>query len=167
MLSFTLPSWVRGLALASVLTTLACSSDSPASPGGGGTTTTNTVTVNGSTLKVAIAATNAARTKGLMGVTSMASDSAMLFVFSDDRQRGFWMKDTPLPLAIVFLDANKKVVFMAEMPANTTTVYGAFNAPMMRYAIEANQGWFTAHGVTLGMTATFTLPSTLTIEPDA
>ena len=43
---------------------------------------------------------------------------------------------------------------------------GAFNAGLMRYAIEVNQGWFASHGVAVGMTATFTLPSGLTIEPD-
>ena len=129
-------------------------------------TAPNTVTLNGATLTVAIAATNAARTKGLMGVTTMAADSGMLFVFADDRQRGFWMKDTPIPLSIAFLDASKKVIFLADMTPNSTTVVGAFNAGLMRYAIEVNQGWFASHGVAVGMTATFTLPSGLTIEPD-
>jgi uncharacterized protein len=166
-MSFPLPFWLRRAAVgAMVAVTAACSGDSPSSPNNGGGTT-NTLQLNGSTLKVAISATNAARSKGLMGVTTMASDSAMLFVFSDDRQRGFWMKDTPIPLSIVFLDANKKIVFMTDMPPNTTTVYGAFNAPQMRYAVEANQGWFASHGITVGMTASFTLPSGLIVEPDA
>ena len=96
----------------------------------------------------------------------LAPGSGMLFVFADDRQRGFWMKDTPIPLSIAFLDASKKVIFLADMTPNSTTVVGAFNAGLMRYAIEVNQGWFASHGVTVGMTATFTLPSGLTIEPD-
>ena len=76
------------------------------------------------------------------------------------------MKDTPTALSIAFFDASKKVVFLADMPANSTTLYGGLNAPQMRYALETRQGWFASHGVTLGMTASFTLPSTLTIEPD-
>ncbi|MFA6168119.1 MAG: DUF192 domain-containing protein [Gemmatimonadaceae bacterium] len=142
-------------------------SDSPSSPPGSKPPIPNTVTLNGATLKVAIAATRASRTQGLTGVTTMAADSGMLFVFSDDRQRGFWMKDTPIPLSIAFLDASKKVIFMADMAPNTTTVVGGFNAGLMRYAIEVNQGWFAAHGVTLGMYATFTLPTGLVVEPDA
>jgi hypothetical protein len=97
----------------------------------------------------------------------MAADSGMLLVFADDRQRSFWMKDTPIPLSIAFLDASKKVIFMADMTPNTTTPVGGFNAGPMRYAIEVNQGWFAAHGVTLGMYATFTLPTGLVVEPDA
>ncbi len=159
----------RGLMSAAALTLAACGGKSPtdATPTPTPTPTTNSVTFGASKATVAIAATRAARAQGLMGVTTMAADSGMLFAFADDRQRGFWMKDTPMPLSIVFLDASKKVVFMAEMPANTTTVYGGLNAPQMRYAIEANQGWFTAHGVAVGTTATFTLPSGLTVEPDA
>lgn len=140
-------------------------SDSPSGPPGS-PPATNTVTLNGATVKVAIAATRASRAQGLMGVTRMAADSGMLFVFADDRQRGFWMKDTPIPLSIAFLDASKKVIFMADMTPRDTTAVGLFNAGPMRYAIEVNQGWFASHGVTLGMYATFSLPSGLVIEPD-
>lgn len=126
----------------------------------------NTVTVNNASLTVAIAASAATRQQGLMGVTRMAADSGMLFAFADDRQRAFWMKDTPIPLSIAFLDANKKIIFLADMVPNSTAVVGGFNAAPMRYAIEVNQGWFASHGVTVGMTATFSLPSGLAIESD-
>jgi uncharacterized membrane protein (UPF0127 family) len=127
----------------------------------------NTIVINNATVTVAIASTNAARDNGLMGVTRMAADSGMLFVFADDRQRAFWMCHTPIPLSIIFLDANKKIIFMADMAPNTTTIYGGLNAAQMRYALEVNQGWFASHGITLNMFATFTLPAGLVIEPDA
>lgn len=141
-------------------------SDSPSSPPGSTAPTANSVTLNGATVKVAIAATRASRAQGLMGVSRMAADSGMLFVFADERQRSFWMKDTPIPLSIAFLDANKKVIFLADMTPNTTTPVGGFNAGPMRYAIEVNQGWYASHGVTLGMYATFALPAGLVIDPD-
>ncbi len=141
-------------------------SDSPSSPPGSNPPTANSVTLNGATVKVAIAATQTARAKGLMGVTQMAADSGMLFLFADDRQRGFWMKDTPIPLSIAFLDANLKVVFLADMTPNTTTVVGGFNAPLMRYALEVNQGWFAANGVAVGMTAILKYSSPPVVESD-
>jgi uncharacterized membrane protein (UPF0127 family) len=53
------------------------------------------------------------------------------------------------------------------MPANSLATYPpGLNSPPLRYALEVNQGWFAAHGITLGMTAVFTVPSSLTIEPD-
>ncbi len=123
----------------------------------------NTVTVNGAIATVAIAATRATREQGLMGVTKLAADSGMLFVFADDRQRFFWMKDTPTPLSIAFIDLNKKIVFIEDMAPNTLVTHGG---PMMRYALEVNHGWFAAHAVTVGMTVAFVLPTGIVIEPD-
>ncbi|MBA4070364.1 MAG: hypothetical protein C0497_00780 [Gemmatimonas sp.] len=156
---------LRRVAAVVLLGAAGCS-DSPSSPPGSNPPIANTVTLNGATVKVAIAATRASRAQGLMGVTQMAADSGMLFVFADDRQRPFWMKNTPIPLSIAFLDASKKVIFLADMTPRDTTVVGLFNAGPMRYAIEVNQGWLAAHGVTLGMYATFSLPAGLVIEPD-
>lgn len=145
---------------------VACGGKSPTDATPTPTPTTNTVTFGNTTATVALAATRVARDQGLMGVTKMATDSGMLFVFADDRQRAFWMKDTPIPLSIAFLDANKKVVFLSDMVPNTTTNVGGFNAPQMRYALEMNQGWFASHSVAVGTYATFTLPSGLVIETD-
>lgn len=139
--------------------------DSPSSPPGSNPPTANSVTLNGATVKVAIAATQTARAKGLMGVTQMAADSGMLFLFADERQRGFYMKDTPIPLSIAFLDASRRVVFLADLAPNDTTTVGWLNAPAMQYALEVNRGWFALHGVRLGMTASFTLPAGIAIDP--
>lgn len=152
--------------VAAMLLLAAGCSDSPSSPPGSSLPTANTVTLNGATVKVAIAATQTSRAKGLMGVTQMAADSGMLFVFADERQRGFWMKDTPIPLSIAFLDASLKVVFLADMMPNSTTVVGGFNAPQMRYALEVNQGWFAARGVAVRMTATLRYSAPPVIESD-
>jgi uncharacterized membrane protein (UPF0127 family) len=155
------------LALCAAALAIACGGGgSPTDAGGPPSPTQSTLVLNGSTLNLTLAATCAARTQGLMGVTNLDSDAGMLFVFADDRQRAFWMKDTPTALSIAFFDANRKVVFLADMPANSTTIYGGLNAPPMRYALEVRQGWFASHGVTLGMTAAFTVPASLTIEPD-
>ncbi|MHB1312063.1 MAG: DUF192 domain-containing protein [Gemmatimonadaceae bacterium] len=161
-MSLRLPLVGRRAAALLALCAAGCGGDSPTDSG----PPPNTLTLNGATVNFTLAATCAARTQGLMGVTTLDADAGMLFVFADDRQRGFWMKDTPTPLSVAFFDASKKVVFLADMPAYSTTVYGGLNAPQMRYALETRQGWFAAHGVTVGMTAAFSLPATLTIEPD-
>ena len=98
-----------------------------------------------------------------MGVTSLGANSGMLFAFADDRQRFFWMKDTPIPLSIAFIDSDRKIVMIEDMAPNTLTTHGG---PQMRYALEVNQGWFASRGITTGMTASFTLPAGLTIEAD-
>jgi len=167
LMSFRYPSIGRRAVTLLALGVAACGGGgSPTDAGSTPPSSQNTVVLNGATVNVTLAATCAARAQGLMGVTNLDSNAGMLFVFADDRQRAFWMKDTPTALSIAFLDANKQVVFLADMPANSTTIYGGLNAPPMRYALEVRQGWFASHGVTLGMTASFTLPVALTIEPD-
>ena len=60
--------------------------------------------------KVEVAKTPEQQQKGLMGRKMLAEDKGMLFIFEDDRPRSFWMKNTLIPLDIIYFDKNKKVV---------------------------------------------------------
>jgi uncharacterized membrane protein (UPF0127 family) len=128
--------------------------------------TTTAVSFPGGTITAKIAATFAARTAGLMNVTTLGANSGMLFVFDTNHTPAncaFWMSDTPLPLSIAFIDSTMKVINIDEMAAETTTYHEPTSA--CRYALEANQGWFTAHGVTAGTIVTFSLPAGTIIDP--
>jgi uncharacterized membrane protein (UPF0127 family) len=103
------------------------------------------------TLTVQVADTPALREKGLMGVTSMAPDSGMAFVWTSPITSTFWMKDTLIPLSIAFWDAGGKVVAVSEMTPCTADPCKTYGAPVAYVgAVEANAGWFSAHGVKLG-----------------
>jgi uncharacterized membrane protein (UPF0127 family) len=103
-------------------------------------------------LKIEVAATPAARAKGLSGRSELASDSGMLFDFEGDTATAFWMKDTSIPLSIAFIGSNGKVLAIEDMkPNNLTTVAPHGN---YRYAIEVNQGWFKDHGIRPGFATT-------------
>lgn len=54
-------------------------------------------------LRVQVAATEAQRERGLMGVRKLAPHTGMLFVFDSDSPIEFWMKDTLIPLDMVFI----------------------------------------------------------------
>src|SRR5438270_13377282 len=56
------------------------------------------------TLRVAVARTDAERARGLMGQRRLAPDSGMLFAFPQPTEASFWMKDTLIPLSIAFVD---------------------------------------------------------------
>lgn len=66
---------------------------------------------------VEIARTEPQRARGLMFREAMAPDAGMLFIFEMEGERYFWMKNTPLSLDIIFLDASGAIVSIAE---NTT-----------------------------------------------
>ncbi len=57
-----------------------------------------------------VAKTKAQRTKGLMFRESLASDRAIFFVFEEPGFYNFWMKNCKIPLDIIWLDENQKVV---------------------------------------------------------
>jgi uncharacterized membrane protein (UPF0127 family) len=157
-------------AFAVVAAVAACSSDragvaTPTMPVDTVATTTSVVFPNG-TIIAKIAATDSARTNGLMNVTTLAANAGMLFVFQTDQVPAactFYMKNTPLPLSIAFIDSNMRVINVDEMAAESLTYHGPTGN--CRYVVEANQGWFTSHGVAAGTVVSFTLPAGTIVDP--
>jgi uncharacterized protein len=76
-----------------------------AASAGGSSPTTTALRLDGTTFRPELALTQAARSRGLMGRAQAPADG-MLFVFPRDTNGGFWMKDTLVPLTIVFFDAS-------------------------------------------------------------
>jgi uncharacterized membrane protein (UPF0127 family) len=85
---------------------------------------------------------------GLMHRRSMANDHGMIFVFPAERDLTFWMKDTLIPLDIIYLDRGGRVVSVKHMkPLDKTGVPS--EGPAM-YAIELNAGAAARAGVKAG-----------------
>jgi len=99
-----------------------------------------------------VADTPEERNLGLMFRRSLPESRGMLFVFEKTNRQIFWMKDTPLPLSIAFLDEDGRVLGLADMEALDQARYHA-SPPKTRYAVEANRGWFQRKGIRPGDTA--------------
>ncbi|MBS0430977.1 MAG: DUF192 domain-containing protein [Proteobacteria bacterium] len=115
------------------------------------------VELRGHRIGVEIAADDASREHGLMDRTSMPADHGMLFVFPDSQIRTFWMKDTLIPLDMLFFDADRRVVtLLADVPpckADPCPIYPSTQPA--RYVLELNAGTAEKLGAHEGDVATF------------
>ena len=104
--------------------------------------------VGSKTYTLEIANTDATRQRGLMERDAMPADHGMIFVFPEERDLGFWMKNTRIPLDIIYLDTGGQVVSVHQMkPYDRTNVPSAGPA---KYAIELNLGQVKTTGVKAG-----------------
>lgn len=69
---------------------------------------------DGKTIKLDLVDTPESREKGLMCVTKMPRTYGMMFVFSNDMYLNFWMKNTLVPLDILWLGPDKKITVIHE-----------------------------------------------------
>jgi uncharacterized membrane protein (UPF0127 family) len=67
--------------------------------------------------QVEVARTTAARRQGLQGRQELAADAGMLFLLEKPRTLSMWMKDTFIPLDILFIDANGRITEIVERTA--------------------------------------------------
>ena len=86
---------------------------------------------------------------GMMFRTNMPANEAMLFVFSDADRRGFWMKNTLVPLSLAYIDPEGVVRELHDLQPHDTNSVSSDSRRIM-FVLEVNQGWFQAHGVKPG-----------------
>jgi hypothetical protein len=106
-------------------------------------------------IKIEIAETEGAITQGLMHRKSMDFDKGMLFIFPDNDARSFWMKNTIIPLDILFVSEDMKIVAVKDH----TTPYSTDSVPsdnkQAKYVIEVNAGFAGKFGIKVGDVVSF------------
>lgn len=98
---------------------------------------------------VEIADTGAERAQGLMNREKLAKSSGMLFVYDTPRRAGFWMKNTLIPLDMIFADATGRVtrVHANAIPHDQTSIDGGDGVALV---LEINGGLAKRLGITEG-----------------
>jgi hypothetical protein len=107
-----------------------------------------------------VARTSESQARGLMGQTSLPQDGGMAFLFDEETRAAFWMKDTLIPLSILFWQGDGRIIDILDMRpcrADPCPVYRA-SAPYVG-AIEMNRGAFERLGVEVGDTLEYRLLS--------
>lgn len=93
------------------------------------------------------------RQQGLMGVSALDGFDGMLFAYGQDSTGGYWMRNTPLPLTIAWIDEDGAVVATADMePCPDVEVTCPTYEPgaAYRWALEVSRGELGAFGLVDG-----------------
>ena len=99
-------------------------------------------------VKAELAKTEEEQTYGFMNRKNIPDGTGMLFIFKDDRIASFWMKNTPTPLSIAYIDYSGKIKDIFDMtPFSLATIV---STGYVRYALEVPQGWFSKNGIVVG-----------------
>ena len=99
-----------------------------------------------------LAMTDAQRTKGLMYIEHLDENKGMLFIFDEENIYPFWMKNTLIPLDMIWISKNNEVVFIEKnaLPCQENICYNIEpNRPAI-YMLEINAGMVDKMGISLG-----------------
>ncbi|WP_414837326.1 DUF192 domain-containing protein [Candidatus Nanosalina sp. VS9-1] len=102
-------------------------------------------------LKLETATTPEERARGLMGRESLDNDSGMIFIYDDARERSFWMKNTKIPLDMIFLTAERTVRTIKEADPEPNVsdedLKSYTSEGPAKYVIETNQNFSDEKGI--------------------
>jgi len=105
-------------------------------------------------VRVEVARTDSERERGLMYRNHMDPDAGMLFVFDRDAQLTFWMKNTFIPLDMIFIDRDRHVVGIVENAVPETETPRRVSGDS-RYVLEVGGGLTRQWGISSGSAVDF------------
>jgi uncharacterized membrane protein (UPF0127 family) len=106
------------------------------------------------TFFVEIADTPAKRELGLQYRRDLPPDRGMIFLFPNEADQTFWMKNTPIPLDMIFIDSQRRIVGIAEGAIPFSLEPRSVGHPS-RFVLEINGGLATRYGIRPGNSVRF------------
>ena len=100
-------------------------------------------------LEVELMLTNEHHARGLMYRRSLEDDKGMLFVWSQPAIQGFWMRNTCIPLDLLFIDREGFIAGIVENASTLNDESRSIDCPVL-YVLEVQAGWSRKHGVVAG-----------------
>lgn len=100
------------------------------------------------TVQAEMAVEEEERNYGFMNRKKIPDGTGMLFVFEKDQILSFWMKNTPSPLSIAYIDSEGVIKNIYDMkPYSLEPIVSTVSC---RYALEVPQGWYSRAGIRVG-----------------
>lgn len=106
-------------------------------------------------INIEVADENSERMQGLMYRKSMEEENGMLFIFGNEEEQGFWMKNTIMSLDIIYVNSKKEIIKIYK----NTTPFSEKDLPSEKpalYVVEVNTGFTDKYGIREGDKINFT-----------
>jgi len=151
---------MRNELLAAALLLFACGVNNPSPPASTQTVAASgprIVFPDGYVVHVEVAADDATRQQGLMYRDTLPLDRGMIFFFPESGNHPFWMKDTLIPLDMIWIDPQKKIVHVAHNvpPCKADPCPSVPPGADSKYVLEVAGGVAARHGLANGQTLRF------------
>lgn len=104
-------------------------------------------------VKAEVAEQEEDRNYGFMNRKNIPDGTGMLFVFDREQILSFWMKNTPHPLSIAYIDNRGNIRNIYDMTPFSLTPIKSTSS--VRYALEVPQGWFEKNNISVGDTVSW------------
>jgi hypothetical protein len=105
-------------------------------------------------VNVEVVATEPKIERGLMYRRHLPLDAGMLFLMGKEKQWTFWMRNTLIPLDMIFIAKDMTVAGVVENAEPMTEVLRKVDRPSL-YVLEVNAGWAKTAGVAAGAKVRF------------
>ena len=103
--------------------------------------------IENNVISVELARTKEEHARGLMHRKSLGRHDGMLFIYAHKKILCMWMKNTSIPLTVLFIDERGYVLEMKDMIPNTETPHCSANK--VRFALELKTKWLKTTNITL------------------
>ncbi len=104
-------------------------------------------------IPVELALTPEQQTKGMMFRTNLTG--GMLFVYGDEAQRSFWMKNTLIPLDMIFIDKNNKITAIHYALPCKSEPCKIYASPKAKYVLEVGGNFTIKNNIKVGAEVLF------------
>ena len=118
------------------------------------------VCLKGKCFEVEVARTIGQRCRGLSGRKFLPQNKGMLFVFDQPDRHGFWMNEMMLPLDIIWIDKDKKIVFISKnnQPCTKNSCPSVYPVSPAVWVLEVNAGAAESLGLAEGEQVQIDIP---------
>ncbi len=106
------------------------------------------ININNKIARAEVAFTQKDRAIGLMFRDKLDKDHGMLFIYPQEQNLSFWMKNTQIPLSIAFINSSEVITQIESMVPYSLLSHASKDKA--RFALEMEEGWFIKNGIKAG-----------------